>query len=148
MSYTISLYKNTSGIHHINKSITLIADTVCELKNPQDVETPEIYIAATDAYDGVNYVYIPEFGRYYYAKALPGRGQTITFSCESDPLMSFKAGVKAAPAVISRNPWHWDLYVHDPKMPVEARTASAVIKFPGTHFNGQNNCYILTTLGG
>lgn len=148
MSYQVKLYKNSSGDHHLNKAITHIADVDCEIKNPEDKENPEIFIAASDAYFGVNYIEIPAFNRFYYATPLTGRGQTITYKCQSDVLMSFKTGIRNAPAVISRNPWHWDLYVHDPKMPVEARTASAVIKFPGTHFNGQNNCYILTTLGG
>jgi len=148
MSYQVKLYKNSSGDHHLNKAITYIADVDCEIKNPEDKETPEVFIAASDAYFGVNYIEIPAFNRFYYVTPHTGRGQTITYKCQSDVLMSFKTGIRNAPAVISRNPWHWDLYVHDPKMPVEVRTASAVIKFPGTHFNGQNNCYILTTLGG
>lgn len=148
MSYTVRLYHNTSGKHHLNKAITHIADVECDIKNPQDVVRPEIYISATDSYDDVNYVYIPEFNRYYYANVMPGRGQTITYACKSDVAMSFKGGILSAPAVISRNPWHFDLYLPDNKMPVESRTASAVIKFPGSHFDGSNNCYVLTTLGG
>ena len=148
MSYQISLYRNTSGTHHLNKNIVHVADVTCEIKNPQDVETPEVYISATDAYDDINYIYIPEFGRYYDAKPTTGRGQTITYMCESDVLMSFKGGILMAPAMISRNPWHFDMYLHDASMPIETRTASAVLKFPHNYFNGDNNCYILTTIGG
>ena len=95
----------------------------------------------------MNYLYIPQFGRYYYAKPVGGRGANITYECSSDVLMSFKAGILASPAVISRNPWHFDLYLPDPKLPVEARTVSSVLKFPGDHFNGLNNSYILTCIG-
>jgi hypothetical protein len=67
--------------------------------------------------------------------------------CQSDPLVSFKSGILASPAVISRNPWHFDLYVPDPKLPIEARSAGAVLKFNANHFSGSNNSYILTTIG-
>ena len=82
-------------------------------------------------------------------KCIGGNVQTLTFHCTSDPLMSFKTQIRACPAVISKNPWHWDLYLPDPDLPVEARSVSAILDFNGTkHFSGNNNCYILTTLGG
>lgn len=148
MSYTCTLYTMTGDPHSFNKSLSSLGDFSCDFKNIIDVETPEIYVAAGAAYDQANYMYIPEFGRYYYAKARAGTGNVITFECESDPLMSFKSQILACPAVISRNPWHFDLYVPDPKLPIEARTASAILKFPNNPFNGSNNCYILTCVGG
>lgn len=148
MSYTCTLYTMTGDPHSFNKSLSSLGDFSCDFKNIIDVETPEVYVAAGATYDQANYMYIPEFGRYYYCKARAGTGNVITFECESDPLMSFKDQILACPAVISRNPWHFDLYVPDPKLPIETRTASAILKFPNDPFNGSDNCYILTTLGG
>ena len=148
MSYAIDLYHNTSDPNHFNKSITLVASTSCDIKSPVDVENPELYITATDSFDSVNYVYIPEFHRYYFAKAVVKHGYLITYECVSDPLMSFKSSILACKAVISRNPWHFDLYLPDAKMPIETRNATCVLKFPNASlFNGNNNCYVLTTLG-
>lgn len=147
MSYTCTLYTMTGDPHSFNKSLSSLGDFSCDFKNIIDVETPEVYVAAGATYDQANYMYIPEFGRYYYCKARAGTGNVITFECESDPLMSFKDQILACPAVIARNPWHFDLYVPDPKLPIEARTASAVLKFSQNPFSGSNNCYILTTIG-
>ena len=148
MSYTCTLYTMTGDPHSFNKSLSSLGDFSCDFKNIIDVETPEVYVAAGATYDQANYMYLPEFGRYYYCKARAGSGNTITFECESDPLMSFKSQILACPAVIARNPWHFDLYVPDPKLPIEARTASAILKFPNNPFDGSNNCYILTCVGG
>ena len=148
MSYTCTLYTNTSNPNVIDKQISSLGDFSCDFKNIIDVETPEVYVAAGAAYDKANYMYIPEFGRYYYAKARAGTGNVITFECVSDPLMSFKTEILSSPAVISRNPWHFDLYLPDPKLPIEARTASGIKKFNENPFSGSNNCYILTTIGG
>lgn len=143
----VIFYNNTSNPHVMSKAIAQIGSFDCNVKEPNDVERPEIYLAHDDSIDHANYCYIADFGRYYYCKALPQLGQTMRFTCESDPLMSFRSGILASPAVISRNPWHFDLYVPDPKLPIEARSAGAVLKFPGTHFSGANNSYILTTIG-
>ena len=148
MSYPVKIYINSSAPDYFDKVLSGETTIQCDFKSPVDVENPTIYVSATDAYDKYNYCYIAEFGRFYFMKCIGGNSQTLTFQCQSDPLMSFKAQIRACPAVISRNPWHWDLYLPDPKIPVETRTLAAVIKFPQDYFSGTNNCYILTTLGG
>lgn len=148
MSYTCTLYTNTSNPNVLNKSIATLGSFSCDFKNTIDVETPEVYVAAGATYDKANYMYIPEFGRYYFCKARAGVGNTITFECKSDPLMSFKAGLLSSKAVIARNPWHFNLYIPDSKLPIESRNITSTLKFPNTElFGGSNNCYILTTLG-
>ena len=149
LNYSCTLMNNTSNPNVINKVTSSVATVACDFKAPVDVENPEVYIAATDAYDKVNYMYIAEFGRYYYAKAIANNGQTITYQCQSDPLMSFKSAILSSPAVIARNPWHFDMYIPDSKYPIEARTMTGTYNFPDTTtFDGRNNCYVLTTLGG
>lgn len=147
MGYTVTLYTNSSNPNVFTKAITQLAVYTCEFKADVDVENPVIYLSAGAAVDGCNYMYIPEFGRYYFAKAITKKGTAIEIQGQSDPLMSFKSAILSSPAVISRNPWHFDLYVPDPKLPIEARSAGAVLKFSGNHFSGSNNSYILTTIG-
>lgn len=148
MSYTVTIYQNSSNPNVMTKSLSGGTDVSCDFKKPIDVENPEIYISASDAYDKYNYCYISEFGRYYFMKCIGGTSQTLTFQCTSDPLMSFKGAILASKAVIARNPWKYNKYVHDPKLPIESRTITGTYKFPTTsHFNGTNNSYILTTIG-
>lgn len=148
MSYSVELYINTSDPNVLDKTITLLATSDCEFKAPMDVENPTIYLAADVANLPCNYIHITALNRYYYAKAIGGTSQTVTFECQSDPLMSFKTGILNAKAVVARNPWKYDKYIHDPKLPVEARTVTGTYKFPTTsHFKGTNNTYILTTIG-
>lgn len=148
MGYSCTLYNNSSDPNVIAKTITALGEFSCDFKQQIDVENPTVYVAASAAYDKANYMYIPEFGRYYFCKAIGGTSQTITFECTSDPLMSFAEGILAADALISRNPWRYDLYLPDSDIPIESRTVKGSFKFPITEpFNGDNNCYILTTLG-
>lgn len=145
MNVNVKFYITGDNPNVMNKSLTLIASVDCDIKEPVNKESPEIYVSGNLI--GVNYAYIAEFGRYYFVYPTGEHAITTRLQLESDPLMSFKAGILASPAVVARNPWHFDLYVPDNNLPIEARTASAVLKFPGRDFDGDNNTYILTTIG-
>jgi hypothetical protein len=147
MSINVNFYITGDNPNVMNKTLTLIAENVpCDIKEPADSEKP--FLFTTGDLMHANYAYIEHFGRYYWVYPETGQGMTTRYRLESDPLIRFRAGILSSPAVIARNPWHFDLYVPDPKLPVEARTASAVLPFPNkTIFDGNNNSYILTTLG-
>lgn len=142
----IKLYVTGSDEHEVNKLLSDVGTFQCELKAPVDVENPEITVSGNAL--NANYAYITSMGRYYYLTPITRNNSIVRYQGKSDPLMSFKSAVLSSPAVVSRNPWHFDLYLPDNKLPIESRTASAVIKFPQNYFNGTNNCYILTTIGG
>lgn len=145
MNVNVKFYITGDNPNVMNKSLTEIASVDCDIKEPVNKERPEIYVSGNLI--SVNYAYIAEFGRYYFVYPTGEHAVTTRLQLESDPLMSFKAGILASPAVVARNPWHFDLYVPDNNLPIEARTASAVLKFPGRDFDGTNNTYILTTIG-
>lgn len=145
MSTQITLYTQGQDEHDINKNLTLVGTFECNLKTPVDAEQPEILLNATNV--TANYAYIPLYNRYYYLTPLTQHNNMMVYKGLSDVLMSFKSGILSSPAVIARNPWRYDKYIHDPKIPIEARTARATFKFPQNHFSGTNNCYILTTIG-
>lgn len=146
------LYMNSSNPNVISKKLSGETSCPCDFKNPMDVENPVVYIGASDSYATYNYMYIPAFGRYYFAKCVAGNSQTLTFECTSDPLMSFKTAILSSKAVIARNPWKYDKYLPDSQIPIESRIIKGTYKFPNNHFASSsstpNRHYILTTLGG
>jgi len=143
----VTFYNNASNNHVFNPALTQLAQFDVYFKDQIDVENPDIYVQNDASIINANYCYIPQFGRYYHCKAVGDVNQTIHFICQSDPLVSFKSAILASPAVIARNPWKYDKYIHDEQMPLESRTVRGTFKFPGNHFDGNNNSYILTTLG-
>lgn len=148
MGVKVDFYQTGDNPKIMNKTLTLIASQVdCDIKEPTSVDNP--YLFTTGDLSHVNYAYIEKFGRYYWVYPEAGFGITTRYRLESDPLMSFKAAILACPAVIARNPWHFDLYVNDAKLPIEARAAASTLIFPNTSkFDGNNNSYVLITLGG
>ena len=147
MSVSVNFYTTGDNPNVMNKTLSLIAEEVpCDIKEPADREKP--FLFTTGDLMHVNYAYIAEFGRYYWVYPETGLGITTRYRLESDPLMSFKAAILASPATIARNPWRYDKYLPDPKLPIESRTVRGVLKFPNsTLFDGSNNTYVLTTVG-
>lgn len=146
MSTQITLYTMGQDEHEINKELVTVGTFECNLKTPVDAENPEIMINSVNI--NANYAYIAQYGRYYYLTPVTQHNQITVYRGLSDPLMSFKAGILSSPAVIARNPWKYDKYLPDNKMPVESRTVNSIMKFPGRHFSGSGNSYILTLIGG
>lgn len=147
MGVKVDFYQTGDNPKIMDKILTLIASQVdCDIKEPTSVDSP--YLLTSGDLANVNYAYIEHFGRYYWVYPETGLGIKTRYRLESDPLMSFKVAIRSSPAVIARNPWHFDLYLPDPKLPIEARTASAVLEFTPRPFSGDDYCYILTTIGG
>lgn len=147
MGVLVDFYRTGSNPKVFNKSLQLIASNVdCDIKEPTSVDSP--YLFTTGDLAHVNYAYIEHFGRYYWVYPETGLGMTTRYRLESDPLMSFKNAILSSPATIARNPWRYDKYLPDPKLPIESRTVRGVLKFPNsTIFDGSNNTYVLTTVG-
>lgn len=142
----VKLYTTNSDRHVINKELTEVGTYECQLKAPVDRANVEITIGSTNV--TANYAYVADFGRYYHISPITQYNGITVYAGKSDPLMSFKHWVLSAPAVIARNPWKYDKYLPDNKLPIESRTVKGTLKFPVTNvFDGNSNCYILTTIG-
>lgn len=116
-----------------------------------DIMTPKVIIDYNASLIAANYVYIPEFNRYYFArppKVEPGK--RIIFECSVDLLMSLKEELKEIPATIIRSESVGaPTYIPDSKLPINpVRVDLEAIKFSSTPFIGDGYSYILTTLGG
>lgn len=95
---------------------------------------------------GVNYCYIPEFGRYYYiddhAKITGGQVEIV---CAVDVLMSWKQYFLPLSAVIARQENKWNLYLNDEMFKAYQNPMIQCKKFPNG-FNTQE--FVLTLAGG
>lgn len=64
---TINIMLNNSEDAKINKNITTIASLSGTLKNETSIMNPTILMEGNvSSIAGCNYMYIPEFGRYYF----------------------------------------------------------------------------------
>lgn len=95
-----------------------------------------------------NYVYIPEFKRYYYVKTPPKfEAGYYRVELHSDVLMSFINDINKVNAIIKRQEKDYNLWQVDEKQHYYNTNATIVKEFPGNHFNMNTAEFILVMSG-
>lgn len=151
---TVSLYNTSDPNNKLNKSLSAVQESISAVPT-QGVSllAPSLILDYVEAYLGANYIYISEFGRYYYITDMKvDIGKKIYIYCSVDPLMSFSAEILSCPVVITRNEGIGrPTMIPDSMLPVNPsakRTTS--IKMSDTSASLDVNgttCYLLTTIG-
>lgn len=145
---TLSLYNNSSAPNVVHKRISLIETLTGDLKESAELESVSITIPYTSSFANINYAYIPQFNRYYYAQVTVLNGELIKLDLTSDVLMSFWGRFSGSQCIARRstsapNNDIPDELVHFKSQPIYIRRKTSQ-KFTPTSSGG---CYILT-IGG
>lgn len=121
-SVTIILYKNYSSPETVFKNIGSPVNVSVTLKGEVSLERPTFLIesGSNGFFVGYNYLYCPEFGRYYYAKFFTEPGGLIRIECVVDPIYTFKTGITSLNCLVGRQENFYDPYLNDPLLPVES----------------------------
>lgn len=153
----IYFYKSTANPDKLDKTgfLTQIgtAETIKQTHRI-DMLTPTISVNYDAALLDANYVYIPDFKRYYFCKISTDTGLKMILNCEVDVLYSWAAAIAAAPCTAVRSESAGVNYVPDNKLPVDSsRFNTQGIPFPNSIENRSltdNRHYIivLNNVGG
>jgi len=75
----------------INKSITTIKHVTAVAKGDCSIYRPTLILSHDSTMENINYLYIPEFERYYFITNITGMtGSRYEVTCKCDVLESFK----------------------------------------------------------
>lgn len=146
----IKLCSSTSEIVAINKDITIIDDVSATIKGALSVENPVLILQyKSDIQSNVNYVYIPEYNRYYFVTDIINlTGGRYELHCKVDVLMSFKDYILNLSCIIDKQSSkdNANMYLDDGSFVVQSKEFVDTINFPrGFNDNGE---FILITAGG
>lgn len=142
----IILYNNKSEKNKIGKNITLVATLTGSIKEQSSLIRPQIVIEYSDP-TAFNYVYISEFGRYYYISDVNILNTNILMiSLVVDVLESFKTSILSQHVIIDKNQNVFSNYLPDSNLLTLVKTKTDIVNFPsGLLDSGQ---FILITAGG
>lgn len=124
----VKLYKTLSEDNKLDKELTLIKEIGINLLIRSNVTSFEFSLSG-EILD-INYMYIPDFGKYYFLKSptIERNGYT-TFRVEEDVLMTYKAQIRQESGIILRQENEGNLYITDSTFPVENRNKTFFKKF-------------------
>lgn len=149
MSLTASLMVNSSPVEKIGKSLSAGLDFNVTLKDGTSLLRPVLLLASTSQAPiiGYNYMYISEFGRYYFIDDIKSvRNNMWEISAHVDVLETYKTAILANSAVIKRQTGQYNLYLDDPEFHVYNYEQIQTKKFPANSFS-KTLTYILTING-
>lgn len=141
----INLYTNTSPQEFVTKSITAVATLTGSLRDGCSILSPRIQIEAATIPASVNYVYIPDFGRYYFAKINNIRTGLWELECEVDPLMSWATQLRQCSGILHRSESKYNTFLDDGSFRAYSTPHIITKEFPNVF---ANETFVLALAGG
>lgn len=115
----IILGRTTNDEKALNKTYTTIKKFDAMLKDPCDVVDPVFFVTSVGdipTLASANYMYVPAFGRYYFAKLETGRNSTMTIRGHCDVLMSARNQLRNKQCLVLRQEYVWSPYIIDTEL--------------------------------
>lgn len=144
----IVLYNNRSDKRRLNKKLSQLAVVNnVQLKNDCSLLNPRLVIShgALSQYAQCNYMFIPDFNRYYFCSVSALTGDMLEIAGDVDVLMSYKSGIGSLRCTIVRQEKKFNKYFVDDFLPVSQIKNIQYIKV-GTYSAGKG--IYLTVDGG
>lgn len=143
MAFAISFGTTTSEKRQLDKSVSYSANLNGILRNNTGVVNPTVLVEANvSTIAGCNYMSIPSFGRLYFITEIISISDDLCqVSGHCDVLSTYKAGIRANSAVVSRSATqgNWNLYLTDPMLKVTNKSLiqnrTGWIGFPKDQFS-------------
>lgn len=141
----IKIYTNTSENNKLNKSLTSLLDATCNLKRDTTLTDPVLELVGVpfSSLKNANYMYIPDFGRYYFISNISyNSGGIAVVTGHVDVLMSFKTQLSNCSGILRRQETIFNAYLPDDEFYNDNRTKTVFRNFPNTM--PAQKCFLLT----
>lgn len=136
MSLSAVLKVNSSPVEKIGKTLSEGLSFDVELKAGTSVLNPILLLSSPSGLAGYNYMYISEFGRYYFIDDIKSvRNGQWEISAHVDVLETYKDKILANTGVIRRQQNRFNTYLNDPEWRVYANENVVAYKFSTTPFS-------------
>lgn len=149
MSFTIKLYTNTSPRNFVTKTVTQIgSDLTGNLRQETSIVRPAILIESDTVPVSANYMYISDFGRYYFIEDIISvRAGLWEIRATVDPLYTYSNELKQCTGIVHRAESEnaYNLNLNDGSFKAYANPHIITKKFSGS-FTTQD--FVLAVAGG
>ena len=131
---TVNLYRTSSDPRMLSKALTGAGSYDCKPYQNASVTTPQIILRVNSSdLAGVNYMYIPDFGRYYWVTDVTFMtGGRAVVSGTVDVLMTYAAGIRGLRVNIDRAQGQTENYIPDTSQGFTNSSETHVLKSDGT----------------
>lgn len=134
MSFTVKLYTNTSPRNFVTKTVTQIgSDLTGDLRQQTSIVRPAILIESDTVPVAANYMYISDFGRYYFIEDIISvRAGLWEIRATVDPLYTYATALKLCSGITHRaeSEKAYNTYLDDGSFRAYANPEIRTLAFP------------------
>ena len=141
----ITTYINSSDNNVLEKQLTQKAQYSAVGKEPIDILNPKLIINDNTFDVGINYVYIPDFKRYYYCSITTLSKNIYQLNCSVDVLKTYASEIRGSKGMITISQEDINL-INTSQTVVKANTLITTTKI-GKPTQQTPYSFILTTVG-
>ena len=147
MSFTIDLYTNTSPENFITKNVTQLGTQLTgDLREGTSIVRPGIKIEAAAIPAAANYMYITDFGRYYFIDDIETAEHGLyIIRARVDVLGTYSTQIKACRGIVHRAESKYNTYLDDGSFRAYSTPHIVTMAFPN-YF--ANQTFVLAVAGG
>lgn len=144
----VTIGTTTNDKRDLNKLFSGV-DVTVQPKQPCDILNPVFVLDYNSEFVSANYVYCPDFGRYYFIVKPPTllQGHRMELSCSVDVLMSFNANIKNVSALVVRQEHAGLSLQSDPSVMIKNYAIIDSYPFP-SRFDTAFGSYVMQVIGG
>lgn len=102
----INFYNAKIKKNELNKVLGTPIVKTCALKNGSSIEDPVLYMEHDATLFNCNYVYIPDFGRYYFINGRELVEHTEYITCHVDVLKTYANDIKNSNGIATRSQYY------------------------------------------
>ena len=148
-TFTLKLYTNLSEYDHVDKQLTQIgSDLSCNARGECSIIRPVVEVELDSIPAAANYMYIEEFGRYYFiGDPVCVRTGLWRIPGTVDPLTSFATQLRECSGIVHRaeSANAYNTYLDDGAFRAYANPAIRTLEFPSGFTTWE---YLLAIAGG
>lgn len=148
--FTVNFYNTTDQPNKLNKTLESVGSCNCQVNSQDGISIIDPIITVADNYEYINcnYVFIKEWGKYYFVKTATCKNSGITeYTLHEDVLMSHNAEITASTVMLSRSSNFFNSDLPDNRMPVTDKIINTDYVFEETPFTN-NASFALVTIAG
>ena len=144
----IKLMRTKSSYNSIDKYIlTEKLFENCKLLESTNVVNPSVIIGGFTKMEDIsdyNYCYIAQFKRHYFISDIKNlTGGRVQIDMHVDVLKSYKDSILASEQLVTAENYNGKMYLSNYEWVTDERTYTRCYNFDGTHFNIENDSFVL-----
>ena len=130
MALTGALMYTTSEANRIDKTVTTMSGISFTVKENTSIMKPTLIITTSSSLDKCNYLYIQDWGRYYFVDEVRSvRNNVYELDCHVDVLYTYQDAIKQCSGVLDNSETTYGSYLAD-NVPIKNRPIVTTKKFP------------------